>query len=130
MKQVILKRAWTDARATIGMLTIVGVKHDPFFTLENPQRSTTKDSRIPGGFYKCVPYSGSKHKDVYQILDVPGRTAILFHVGNYEYETEGCILVGSGSCMMMGRPAITDSRAAFKMFKHLLGNTMFELTIV
>lgn len=127
--KVRIKRAWSDERCTLGMLSIEGLTHDPFFTLENPARFTTKDARIPSGTYECEPYSGTKYKDVYIVKDVPGRTAILFHWGNFERDTEGCILIGDGAGMMSGQPAITGSRIAFDRFKKFIGNNSFTLTI-
>jgi hypothetical protein len=59
MKQVILQRSWSDGRATLGMLSVLGESHDPIFTLENPLRATEIDSRIPAGEYICGPYSGT-----------------------------------------------------------------------
>jgi hypothetical protein len=128
--EVVLKRAWQEERATLGMLTIKGVKHDPFYTLENPQRATSKDSLIPAGFYKCVPYSGTRFKDVYLVQNVPGRSAILFHWGNYERDTVGCILIGNASGMLGGRVAVLSSVDAFKRFRYLIGKKPFDLTIV
>lgn len=130
MKQVILTRAWDDKRATLGMLKIVDVEHDPIFTLENPERDTKVDSRIPAGDYLCVPYSGTKYKNVYLVRDVPGRTAILIHWGNYESDTEGCILLGTGSGMMNGKPAVMNSKVAFDQFRSLVGREDFRLLIV
>lgn len=114
---------------TLGMLKIVEEDHPPIFTLENPWRKTPKDSRIPYGEYQCEPYSGTKYKDVYIVNDVPGRSAILFHWGNYESDTEGCILVGLGAGEMNNRPAITHSKAAFKIFRRLIGDEPFHLII-
>jgi hypothetical protein len=95
----------------------------------NPQRETKKDSRIPAGIYTCVPYSGTKYKDVYLVKDVPGRTAILFHWGNTERDTEGCILVGLSSGEFSGEPAVLSSKKAFKYFKSLIGEKYFRLVI-
>ncbi len=129
MLEVILKRAWSDHRATLGMLTIKGIQHDPFFTLENPDRGEVSDSCIPAGFYNCLPYSGLKWQDVYQVMDVPNRTAILFHSGNFETETTGCILIGLGAEMMEKEPIITHSKIALRRFRELIGGNIFRLTI-
>jgi len=112
------------------MLTVEGINHDPFFTLENPKRETEKDSLIPAGTYECEPYSGTKYKDVYLVKGVPGRSAILFHWGNFEKDTEGCILVGDGAGMLSGQPAITGSKLAFERFRRLIGQNKFTLRIV
>lgn len=130
MKTVVLQRAWSDARATLGMLSVLGETHDPIFTLENPFRAEVRDSRIPAGEYLCEPYSGSKHKDVYIVRDVPGRTAILLHTGNFEKDTDGCILLGNGAAMSARDPMVTGSRAAFDKFKALIGREEFKLLIL
>lgn len=130
MFDVLLVRGFEDHRATLGILSIEGVAHDPFFTLENPIRRTPKDSRIPEGMYICSPYSGTKFKDVYLVEDVPGREAILFHWGNFESDTEGCILLGESILMNDGRPMIGRSRDSFRRFRNIIGNKKFRVSIV
>ena len=75
-------------------------------------------SCIPKGTYQCVPHSGTKFKDVWRVLNVPGRTAILIHAGNTEADTQGCILVGQG----YGAKSIVRSREAMKQLKSYLPN--------
>lgn len=130
MKQVVIQRAWSDYRATLGMIKILDHDHPPIFTLENPLRATSVDSRIPGGEYICTPYSGTKYQDVYLVKDVPGRSAILFHWGNFERHTEGCILLGLGSGMMNAEPAVMQSRDAFAIFRAVIGKENFNLQVV
>lgn len=129
MIDVIIKRAWSDERATLGMLTIKGVVHDPFFVLENPERETFEDSRIPAGFYTCVPYSGTKFKGVYLVKDVPSRSGILIHPGNYAKDTLGCILLGESACTFRDVPMVMNSKFSFRRFKDLIGENVFDLTI-
>jgi hypothetical protein len=129
MKTVLLQRAWEDERATLGMLTILEVTHNPIFTLENPLRVEDFDSRIPAGVYECVPYSGSKYKEVYLVQDVPGRTGILIHWGNFERDTLGCILVGEAANMQSGEPAVSASKIAFNRLVSHLGKEPFTLIV-
>lgn len=129
MKTVKIKRNEHLDKATRGILTIEGINHDPIYTLENPKRDTTKDSRIPSGTYECMPYSGTKYKDVYMVKDVPGRTAILFHWGNKEIHTDGCILVGNKLGTLDGEPAILESKVCFERFRQLIGKENFKLII-
>jgi len=51
-------------------------------------------SSIPLGIYpaEVVPFRGYK---AILLKDVPGRTDILIHIGNWTHEIEGCILPGS-----------------------------------
>lgn len=130
MKNVKLTRGSHLSQATIGVLTIEGVFHAPIFTLENPRRLTHKDDKIPEGTYQCVPYSGTKYKNVYHIKDVPGRSAILLHWGNTEKDTEGCILLGNRVGEISGLPAVLDSKKCFARFRELIGDESFMLEVV
>lgn len=129
MKELVLQRAWSDERATIGMLTVLGEMHNPIFTLENPLRLTDKDNRIPAGVYDCKPYSGTKFKNVYLVEGVPNRSTILIHWGNFERDTDGCILVGLESGMLAGEPAITHSKRAFDYLRELVQGEQFVLHV-
>ena len=125
-----LKRSYMTNDVTLGMLQIDCVDHDPIYTLENPWvNNQTSVSCIPKGSYKCAPYSSAKYPDVYEVLNVPDRTYILFHWGNYERNTRGCILLGLGSAMMSGEPAIQSSRNGVEYFKELIGDNEFTLNI-
>lgn len=111
------------------MLTVLGEKHDPIFTLENPLRQTDVDSRIPEGHYDCIPYSGNKFQNVYLVEGVPNRSAILIHWGNFEKDTDGCILLGLHAGTLVAEPAVTYSRKAFDYLKSLVGDDKFTLTV-
>lgn len=128
MITVKLKRTHHLKEATLGTITIDGVKTDPIYTLENPLRKTDKDNRIPAGVYNCKPYSGTKYKDVYEVTNVKGRTAILIHWGSYEEHTLGCILIGNKQ-VTSPKPAVFDSKICFARFRSLIGKNEFTLTI-
>ena len=61
-------------------------------------------SCIPQGLYNVVPHNSKKFPNTWQIMNVPGRTGILFHAGNYactvegrelhKSDTQGCIMPG------------------------------------
>ncbi len=125
-----LVRGFQNAHGTLGLLQIEGMDHRPLFTLENPQRATSVDSLIPAGVYKCKPYSGTKFKDVYEVCDVPGRSAILFHSGNTEADTLGCILVGLSGDALAKHPRIGNSREALDHLRELVGKNEFQLEVV
>lgn len=129
MIEVFLKRGWSDSRATLGMLTIKDVYHDPFFTLENPARASATDSRIPAGFYNAAPFSSPQHPVAYQVLNVPGRSNILIHPGNFERDTLGCILLGDSLAVLHKDPMVGQSQMAMKRFRQLVGPSLFSLTI-
>ena len=127
IEELTLKRTQHLDNATIGILTIGDIVTDTIFTLENPKRD--KDSRIPAGTYACSPYSGTKYKDVYIIENVPNRSAILFHWGNTEKDTLGCILLGNTLGKIGVDPAIFQSKKCFERFRSIIGNNSFNLTI-
>jgi hypothetical protein len=52
----------------------------------------------------------------FEVADVPGRTAILFHRGNVVRDTRGCILLGRRFGRLGAERAVLDSRAAFDEF--------------
>ena len=127
--KVTIKRTAHLPQATLGELTVDGVCHDPIYTLENPLRATDKDNRIPAGTYNCKPYSGTHFKDVYIVENVPNRSTILFHWGNTEKDTLGCILLGNKTGQIGSEPAILESKKCFDRFRNLIGKNEFTLTI-
>ena len=52
-------------------------------------------SCIPEGQYKAVKHVSPKFGDCLWIKDVPNRSEILVHKGNYNKDTLGCILLGA-----------------------------------
>lgn len=65
------------------------------FTLEPPWLlNECEKSCIPCGTYKYFYVNHPKFGNAFEIEDVPGRTEILIHPGNYFEETKGCILPG------------------------------------
>lgn len=129
MRKVTINRAWSGS-ATIGILTIEDEYHPPIYTLERKWCGNGVGlSCIPSGLYKVAPFSGKKYKDVYQVLNVVGRSYILLHVGNFLHETQGCILIGLGAKFDDGLPFVTNSRDAFETLRKAIGNNEFWLKI-
>lgn len=130
MRAVTLTRAFSSEAFTIGMLQIKGLQHDPIFTLENPWLNNKRSiSCIPTGVYKTVPFSGTKYNSVYQLLNVPSRSYILIHSGNFERNTSGCLLLGLGASYIGDEFGVTSSKKAVEYFKGLIGDHPFELII-
>lgn len=111
---------------TIGLLFC----NDDFvcYTLEDEYRTEKKygETRIPSGVYdvELREYGGFHerykkrfpkiHKGMLHIKDVPEFTHILFHIGNNDEDTAGCILVGMGANSETG--VITNSTDAYIEF--------------
>ena len=92
------------------------------YTLELPYRNNeSKISSIPAGEYdatiKFEGGNGPYENEGYRItlLNVPDRSGIQIHIGNYPTQIEGCILVGTkvhpGTCTLEG------SKAAYQTLK-------------
>lgn len=107
--KISVHRVEADAESTLGKLFIDGVF--ACWTLEDqaqPGGKVRGETRIPEGVYRLrqrkigesrFDPSYSKrfpdmHKGMIEICDVPNFLGVLIHVGNFETETEGCLLVG------------------------------------
>lgn len=128
-----LERAYLpDNSATLGKLTI---NSEIFYTLEPPWRGNeVKVSCIPEGVYPLQlrespivrRTSAGHYAEGWEIADVPGRTFIMFHVGNWARDTEGCVLVGEDfSWHQEHGPMVTRSRSAFHRFMQTMAERDF-----
>src|SRR5690554_2340901 len=68
------------------------------YTLEPPNLGNKRNvSCIPAGEYEAYIRDKNTSKwdyDCIQLIDVPNRTAIQLHAGNYPKNTVGCFLIG------------------------------------
>lgn len=98
------------------------------FILEDEKRVNLVkgETRIPEGRYELkLRTLGELHKKYAQkfpafhvgmieVTNVPGRTAILFHTGNTDEDTAGCLLTGSGAEVLKDKNSkVSDSRIAY-----------------
>ncbi len=64
-------------------------------TLELPWRNNeTNISRIPQGIYDATIRQDGKRKWRIQLKKVPNRQYVQIHIGNYQRQIKGCILIG------------------------------------
>lgn len=128
-----MSKEYTLNRIIIANTAILGILRDEnkfelCRTLENPYRATTKDSAIPCGVYECQKDNTGKFQ-FYKVLNVPNRSNIEIHQGNYESDTEGCILVGETWSIVNNKLAITKSVATINKLKTILPEK-FTLKII
>lgn len=65
-------------------------------TLELPWRDNQRNiSCIPKGEYQVMKHYSPRYGYTFWLKDVPNRSEILIHQGNYNRDTQGCILPGS-----------------------------------
>lgn len=131
MRALQLLREAQDAYATFGSIVD---EHGGTLcvTLELPWRDNAHDiSCIPPGTYHAQRVFSPKHQRVlFQLIDVPGRSAIEIHPGNTPNDSLGCILVGTAFGEIDGQRAVLASRAAFaRLMITLEAEAAFELTV-
>ncbi len=107
-----------------------GIKYT-FCTLELPWKNNSKNvSCIPKGKYTVIKRKSPKFGLCFLVKDVPNRTWILLHAGNYVTQIEGCILCGKTHADINkdGLLDVTSSRDTIKdMLSHLPSE--FEMVI-
>jgi hypothetical protein len=118
-------------KQTIGELLIDGVEFCKTLELKWLDNTRSK-SCIPEGTYKVVKrLAHAKRKyDHFHVLNVPSRSYILIHTGNYSRQILGCILVGDKHIDLDkdGLVDVANSTVTLKKLYDLMPNE-FELTI-
>ena len=111
----IIRLEQTDEGA-LGSMVLDGVL---FCTTLQPDAGDPTRFQIPAGVYPCKPFHGEHWTDTYEII-VPGHTALLFHSGNVEEDSLGCVLLGQYPGKLnvgsVERRAILNSGDTFKNF--------------
>lgn len=126
--ELVLTRFAYGDEATFGRLSVDG---RTLYTVERPWRSNLpRVSCIPEGRYRCRPrmfFRGGY--PAIEVLDVPGRSHILFHVGNRAGDVEGCIAIGTRLGSLADEWAVLESRTAFAVLMASFGGREFDLQI-
>ena len=132
--KVIIDRLNGGDKQTESLLTILNEKEKTIFncyTLELPWNDNKKQiSCIPKGEYNVEKRQSTKYKNHFHVLDVPNRSYILIHQGNYNWHTKGCILVGKTLTDINGDGLrdVTSSVATMNKLNDILPN-YFKLQI-
>jgi len=113
MKLCRLVRLEKSGQGILGVLIIADQIFS--FTLE-PDVNSQGKPYIPQGSYSCERFNGEKWKNTFEIK-VPGRSCILFHAGNVEADSEGCVLLGSTVGKLRGNRAVLNSGETFRQFQ-------------
>ncbi len=127
---MIVSISTNDCKAE-GIFGVLMVGSTEFACLEHayPQPDGGYKPKLQPGTYVCVR---GQHRldsgpiETFEITGVPGHSGILFHYGNYNRDSNGCVLVGKEREGDM----ITLSRTAFQNFMDLLkGVDSFNLIV-
>ena len=135
--KAVLSREYTPIQ-TLGRLVLFdGNKvRLQILTLELPDNGNQKNvSCIPEGKYEVhriySPRFG-KCFHIQDVQDVPGRSEILIHKGNYNKDTHGCILVGMGHADINedGVMDVIESTHAMERLQSVITEDIFTLYII
>lgn len=143
---LVLKRVASLPHATYGVL-LADDGQPLCLTLEDPWLDNRRNvSCIPTGSYLCKRKVSPKHGETFEVTGVPGRSAILFHAGNWAGDpgvasgpmaghTQGCILLGQswGVPRILGNEhrvgVVTSTRAVAKFMEALREVNQFLLRV-
>jgi hypothetical protein len=135
----ILWRFKDNGKETLGNFSIFNGKDCvfPCLSLELPWLNNAQHiSCIPAGRYFCKPRETPGKGRHFILENVPGRSLILIHTGNYaagkKVDTEGCILLGMDFADINkdGEIDVTGSRIAMDRLVELCFDVGFWLDIV
>lgn len=107
-------------------------------SLELPWKENAPQmSCIPVGSYRAEMRATRNFGNAYELKNVPGRSAILIHAGNFagdvskgmKANSQGCILLGLGRNEQNGQKSITSSRGAMETFLAKMAGRPFLLVV-
>lgn len=133
---VTLRRDATGEFGTFGVLAVPALGDKTTALVLQTAEEEWKDNQrrhscIPHGDYLMRRTIYFRHNiETFEVTDVPQRSRILFHVGNTEEDTDGCILPGLARRKLwvvdedfpgivkphVWKPGVVNSRQAFDRF--------------
>lgn len=134
---VTIKRDPSAPSGTFGVLTL----GDSGFSCYTGEIQWLNNERgyscIPEGTYECAVANSPKFGSVYHLVEVPGRSDILIHHGNFvgdwgvslKSDSEGCILLGRAIGEIAGQKALLSSKDALRAFTSEMDGAPFTLVI-
>ena len=124
-----LNRQEESSQGTFGVLLICSQVF--CVTLEPSDELNEQNiSSIPAQQYQCMKIHSPQFGETFEIIDVPGRSHILFHAGNRRKDTEGCVILAQHFGKLQGNRAVRNSGATFRKFMEIMKDVdKFLLTI-
>lgn len=105
-------------------------------TLEHAYSNNAKwQPKLPNGTYTCKRGAHRLHGmtsdfETFEVIKVKGHSGILFHKGNYNKDSEGCILLGKQTFESDSGIMVTSSKITFNKFINMLkGIDSFTLLV-
>jgi hypothetical protein len=116
-----LIRVRESEQGAFGIFEIDDFQFYCFFLM--PDSKDLERFHIPDGVYVCKRFNGWKWKNTFEIVregtdGVDGHKHLLFHSGNIEKHSLGCVLLGETISKLSGERAVLNSGATFQKFLH------------
>lgn len=130
-----LKRIASTSKQTVGHLFVKERKNHTigiYATIELPFLDNQKQiSCIPVGDYTVKKRWSIKYGNHLEVQNVPNRTYILIHSGNYFTQTKGCVLLGFYHAHLNPDNELdcVNSREALRSLLALLPDYPVKLTV-
>jgi hypothetical protein len=124
--KILIERIDYGDKQTIGKLYLLNSLNEvisEFWSLELPNKDNQRRiSCIPEGVYKARKHNSPKHGLSLWLQDVPNRSEILIHKGNYHTDILGCIIIGSDLADINkdGYLDVTNSKNSIKKLMSML----------
>lgn len=115
-----------------GTFGVLRIQKEVFcVTLEPADRLNAPEiSSIPAQQYLIKRHNSPRFGETFQVMDVPGRTAVLIHAGNVVGHTQGCIILGQYFGKLKADRAVLNSGETFKQFMAAMaGHDVAHLTV-
>jgi len=118
---------------------ILFFRHFSCFSMELPWRDNRRNiSCIPPDIYHVQIRVSPRYGRVYWVIEVPDRSYILIHSGNWagdvskglKTHTNGCILLGKYTGILQGQRAVLCSRPTITRFLNMIQGRTFRLKIL
>jgi len=124
-------RVSSSHKVTMAALVKDGI---PFMvTLERPWKfNKPYESCAPAATYlmqRHITKDYPKSANAWRMVDVHGRTGMLWHSGNTINDSRGCTLPGTEFGELHGMPAVLNSRIALAKLMEITGGDDWELII-
>jgi len=135
MQRIKITRGHESDKQTLGLLQIIENEKVIYacYTLELAWKENKHNiSRIPSGLYKAKKITRPNKDKAISIIEVPDRSYILIHKGNFHTDIRGCILVGR-SLKYLNKDEYMDvvysTKTMWEILKTLT-DTYFEIEII
>lgn len=128
----ILELIRLEENETFGTFGVLRIQKGVFCVTLEPSDllNAPNISNIPAQQYSIKRVTSPRFGETFQVMDVPGRTSVLFHAGNIVAHTQGCIILGQYFGKLKEDRAILNSGATFSAFMGIMaGHDVAHLTI-